>query len=64
MPELVCKNCGAITNSAVADHIGCEEGIARFCYAKLKDGKWVAGCKEPSSVMEKTLIERFLEKED
>lgn len=62
MPELVCKNCGSVTNSAVADHIGCEEGMAHYCYAKLVNGEWVAGCKEPDSVMEKKIIERFLEK--
>ena len=47
MPQVVCKKCGGITNSACSDYWLRKpfvEGEATGCYSRYENGKWVKGC--------------------
>lgn len=49
MPTLMCRNCGNVTNSAVADYlknptINLKEGKADKCYAKFVGSYYERGC--------------------
>lgn len=44
MPEIICRKCGHITNTAVADHIDSKDDKADGCYARYTDERWEKGC--------------------
>ena len=46
MSEIQCHNCGAKTNTAVAQWLNPrrKDGKANFCYLSWLNGKWVKGC--------------------
>ena len=44
MSMIVCRRCGATTNTAVCDHVTSADDKADKCYAKWEDERWVKGC--------------------
>jgi hypothetical protein len=60
MPEIRCKKCGGMTNTALSDHINNESGMADECYAKWDEVEmvWVRGCTKSKE----EFIESFVRK--
>ena len=60
MSILVCKKCGAITNTVVCDYDfrKMEEGAIR-CYAKLVDNKWMKGCGFDANESDNAFIKAY-----
>jgi len=44
MPEIKCRRCGGMTNTAVADHMQSQDGKADRCFVRWDKGVPEKGC--------------------